>query len=165
MIHTVKGFGVINKAEANVFLELSSFSDDPTDVDNFISGSCIIRNRYNSNYKYFGHILRAFLRKGNLFIFRRGRSRRRVDRQRSGSFREVGRFRERLRRPAPSSLSARLCGSRVQAPPRTGAPPLGVRQRALRTMPGADPGAARLPRRPDPCSWRSGGPGPGLAAG
>uniref|UniRef100_A0A4W2D6J2 ATP binding cassette subfamily D member 4 n=1 Tax=Bos indicus x Bos taurus TaxID=30522 RepID=A0A4W2D6J2_BOBOX len=31
-------------------------------------------------------------------------------------------------------------------------------------MPGADPGAARLPRRPDPCSWRSGGPGPGLAA-
>ena len=165
MIYTVKGFGVINKAEANVFLELSSFFDDPTDVDNFISGSCIIRNRYNSNYKYFGHILRGFLRKCNQSISRRGRSRRRVDRQSSGSFREVGRFREWLRRPAPSSLSARLCGSRVQAPPRTGAPPLFGRQRALRTLPGADPGATRLQRRSDPCSWRSGAPRPGLAAG
>ena len=39
VIHTVKGFGIVNKAEADVFLELSCFSDDPTDVGNLISGS------------------------------------------------------------------------------------------------------------------------------
>ena len=39
VIHTVKGFGVINKAEVDVFLELSCFLDDPTDVGNLISGS------------------------------------------------------------------------------------------------------------------------------
>ena len=38
-IHTVKGFGVINKAEVNVFLELFSFFDDPTGVGNLIPGS------------------------------------------------------------------------------------------------------------------------------
>ena len=37
--HTVKGFGVANKAEVDVFLELSCFFDDPTDVGNLISGS------------------------------------------------------------------------------------------------------------------------------
>ena len=37
MIHTVKGSGVVNKAEVDVFLEISSFFDDPTDVDNLIS--------------------------------------------------------------------------------------------------------------------------------
>ena len=39
MIYTVRGFGVINKAEIDVFLELSCFSDDPADVGNWISGS------------------------------------------------------------------------------------------------------------------------------
>ena len=39
VIHTVKGFGIVNKAEVNVFLELSCFFDDPTDVGNLISGS------------------------------------------------------------------------------------------------------------------------------
>ena len=39
VIHTVKGFGIVNKAEVGVFLELSYFSDDPADVDNLISGS------------------------------------------------------------------------------------------------------------------------------
>ena len=39
MIHTVKSFGIVNKAEINVFLELSSFFDDPADVGNLISGS------------------------------------------------------------------------------------------------------------------------------
>ena len=39
MIHTVKGFGVVNKAEVDVFLELSYFFYDPTDVGNLISGS------------------------------------------------------------------------------------------------------------------------------
>ena len=39
MIHTVKGFGIVNKAEVDVFLELCSFFDDPTDVGSLSSGS------------------------------------------------------------------------------------------------------------------------------
>ena len=39
VIHTVKGFGIINKAEIDVFLELSCFFDDPVDVGNLISDS------------------------------------------------------------------------------------------------------------------------------
>ena len=39
VVHTVKGFGLVNKAEANVFLELCCFFDDPADVGNLISGS------------------------------------------------------------------------------------------------------------------------------
>ena len=39
VIHTVKGFGVVNKAEVDIFLELSCFFDDATDVGNLISGS------------------------------------------------------------------------------------------------------------------------------
>ena len=39
VIHTVKGFGIVNKAEVDVFLEFSCFFDDPTDVGNLISGS------------------------------------------------------------------------------------------------------------------------------
>ena len=39
VIHTVKGFGIVNKAEIDVFLELSCFFHDPADVGNFISGS------------------------------------------------------------------------------------------------------------------------------
>ena len=39
VIHAVKGFGIVNKAEVDVFLELSCFFDDPTDVGNLISGS------------------------------------------------------------------------------------------------------------------------------
>ena len=39
VIHTVKGFGIVNKAEIDVFLELSCFFDDPADVRNLISGS------------------------------------------------------------------------------------------------------------------------------
>ena len=38
-IHTVKGFGIVDKAEIDVFLELSCFFDDPADVGNLISGS------------------------------------------------------------------------------------------------------------------------------
>ena len=41
VIHTVKGFGVVNKAEVDVFLERSCFFDDPTDVGNLISGSSV----------------------------------------------------------------------------------------------------------------------------
>ena len=39
VINTVKGFNVVNEAEVDVFLEFSSFFNDPTDVGNFISGS------------------------------------------------------------------------------------------------------------------------------
>ena len=39
VIHTVKGFGIVNKAEIDVFLELSCFFDDPADVGSLISGS------------------------------------------------------------------------------------------------------------------------------
>ena len=39
VIHTLKAFGIVNKAEIDVFLELSCFFDDPADVGNLISGS------------------------------------------------------------------------------------------------------------------------------
>ena len=39
MIHTVKGFGIVNKAEIDVFLELSCFSDNPADAGKLVSGS------------------------------------------------------------------------------------------------------------------------------
>ena len=39
VIHRVKGFGIVNKAERDVFLELSCFFDDPADVGNLVSGS------------------------------------------------------------------------------------------------------------------------------
>jgi len=39
VMHTVKGIGIVNKAEIDVFLELSHFFNDPTDVGNLISGS------------------------------------------------------------------------------------------------------------------------------
>ena len=41
VIHTVKGFGIVNKAETDVFLELSSFFHDPAEVGNLISGSSV----------------------------------------------------------------------------------------------------------------------------
>ena len=39
VVHTVKGFGIVNKAEVDIFLELSCFFDDPADVGNLIPGS------------------------------------------------------------------------------------------------------------------------------
>ena len=39
VIHTIEGFGVVNKAEVDVFLELSCFFNDPTDIGNLTSGS------------------------------------------------------------------------------------------------------------------------------
>ena len=44
VIHIVKGFGIVNKVEIDVFLELSCFSDDPADVGNFIFGSSAFLN-------------------------------------------------------------------------------------------------------------------------
>ena len=45
VIHTVKGFGIVNKAEVDVFLKLSSFFDDPVDAVNLISGSSAGKER------------------------------------------------------------------------------------------------------------------------
>ena len=44
VIHTVKGFGIVDKAEVDVFLELSCFLDDPMDIDNLTSGSTAFLN-------------------------------------------------------------------------------------------------------------------------
>ena len=44
MVHTLKGFGVVNKAEVDVFLEFFGFFDDPVDVGNLISGSSAFLN-------------------------------------------------------------------------------------------------------------------------
>ena len=44
MIHTVKGFGIVNKAEIDVFLELFCFFNDPADIGNLISGSSAFLN-------------------------------------------------------------------------------------------------------------------------
>ena len=57
MIHTVKGFGIVNKAEVDVFLELSCFFDDTTDVDNLTSGSSAF-SKFNLNiWKFTVHVL------------------------------------------------------------------------------------------------------------
>ena len=57
VIHTVKGFGIVKKAEVDVFLELSCFFHDPTDVGNFISGSSAF-SKYSLNiWKFTVHIL------------------------------------------------------------------------------------------------------------
>ena len=57
VIHTVKGFGVINKAEVDVFLELLCFFDDPTDVGNLISGSSAFSKPSLNMWKFVAHIL------------------------------------------------------------------------------------------------------------
>ena len=57
MIHTVKGFGVVNKADVDVFLELSYFFDDPTDVGNLISGSSTFSKSSLNIWKFTVHIL------------------------------------------------------------------------------------------------------------
>ena len=46
VIHTVKGFVIVNKADIDVFLELSCFFDDPTDVCNLISGSSAFSKKF-----------------------------------------------------------------------------------------------------------------------
>ena len=57
MIHTVKGFGIVNKAEVNVFLELSCFFCDPTDVGNLISGSSAFSKSSLNIWKFMVYIL------------------------------------------------------------------------------------------------------------
>ena len=57
VIHTVKGFGIVNKAEIDVFLELSCFFHDPVDVGNLISGSSAFSKTSLNIWKFMVHIL------------------------------------------------------------------------------------------------------------
>ena len=57
MIHTVKGFGIVNKAQIDVFLELSGFFDDPADVGNLISGSFAFSTTSLNIWKFTVHVL------------------------------------------------------------------------------------------------------------
>ena len=57
VIHTVKGFGIVSKAKVDVFLELSSFFDDPADVGNLISGSSAFSKTSLNIWKFMVHVL------------------------------------------------------------------------------------------------------------
>ena len=57
VIHTVKGLGIVNKAEIDVFLELSCFFDDPVDVGNLISGSSDFSKSNLNIWKFTVHVL------------------------------------------------------------------------------------------------------------
>ena len=57
MIHTVKGFGIVNKAKIYVFLELSCFFDDPADVGNLVSGSSAFSKTSLNIWKFTVHVL------------------------------------------------------------------------------------------------------------
>ena len=57
VIHTVKGFGVINKAEVDIFLLFSCFFDDPTNVGNLISGSYAFSKSSLTIWKFTVHVL------------------------------------------------------------------------------------------------------------
>ena len=56
VIHTVKGFGIVNKAEVDVFLELSCFFDDPADVGNLVSGSSLFSETSLNIWKFTVHV-------------------------------------------------------------------------------------------------------------
>ena len=57
VIHTVKGFGIVNKAEVDVFLELAFFFDDPTDVGNMISGFSAFSKSSLNIWEFLVHVL------------------------------------------------------------------------------------------------------------
>ena len=57
VVHSVKGFGIVNKAEVDVFLELSCFFNDPTDVGNLISGSSAFSKSSLNIWKFTVHIM------------------------------------------------------------------------------------------------------------
>ena len=57
VIHTVKDFGIVNKSEIDVFLELSCFFDDPADVGNLISGSSAFSKTSLNIWKFTVHVL------------------------------------------------------------------------------------------------------------
>ena len=57
VIHTIKGFGIVNKAEVDVFLELSCFFYDPADVGYLISGSFVFSKSILNLWKFLVHVL------------------------------------------------------------------------------------------------------------
>ena len=57
VIHTVEGFGVVNKAEIDIFLELSCFFNDPVDIGNLISGSSVFSKTNMNNREFTVHVL------------------------------------------------------------------------------------------------------------
>ena len=57
VIHTVKGFSIVNEAELNAFLELSCFFCDPTDVGNLVSGSSAFSKSSLNTWKFSVHVL------------------------------------------------------------------------------------------------------------
>ena len=57
VVHTVKGFDIVNRAEIDVFLELSCFFDDPVDVGNLISGSSAFSKTSLNIWKFTVHVL------------------------------------------------------------------------------------------------------------
>ena len=57
VIHTVKGFGVVNKADLDVFMELYCFINDPVDVGNLISGSSVFSKSSLYIWKFSVHVL------------------------------------------------------------------------------------------------------------
>ena len=57
VIHTVKGFDIVNKAEIDVFLELPCFFNDPADVGNLISGSSAFSKTSSNIWKFLVHVL------------------------------------------------------------------------------------------------------------
>ena len=57
VIHTVKGFGILSKAEIDVFLELACFFDDPADVGNLISGSSAFSKTSLTVWEFMVHVL------------------------------------------------------------------------------------------------------------
>ena len=57
MIYTVKGFGIVNKAEVDIFMEVSCFFDDPEDVGNLISGSSAFSKSSLNIWKFMVHEL------------------------------------------------------------------------------------------------------------
>ena len=57
VIHTVKGFGIVNKAEIDAFVEFFYFFDDPVDVGNLISGSSAFSETSLNNWKFTVHVL------------------------------------------------------------------------------------------------------------
>ena len=57
VIHTVKSFGIVNKAEVDVFLELSTFFNDPTELGNLISGSSAFSKFTLNIWKFIVHML------------------------------------------------------------------------------------------------------------